>query len=414
MVPTRSLGQLLAALDAAPPFALADVLRAELALAVGVSSCTILLADYESQTLEPVLGEGGSPRAGSQSVEGSMAGRCYREQQVQVDQGRRRLCVAITVREERVGVLDVRLAEEVRDGTQDHLVQVASLLAHVINGARRYTDHFERIRRRRDLSLAAEIQWELLPVLAFAHASFSIAGNLEPAYDIGGDTFDYAVEADRLILGISDGRGHGLHAALLGALAITALRNSRRRGEGVVEQATAANRALAAQFGGEDFVTAALLLVDVPSGATALINAGHLPPLILRVGRCQRVPLEAQPPLGMFARTTYRPQRFDLLPGDRLVLFTDGITEATSDAGTTYGEARLVDLLLATRSIPPAETVRLVTSDALSHRAGQLNDDATVVVLDWHGPTERDRALTALRPRSGNLAPGPRPAGPPR
>ncbi len=385
MVSTRALGQLLAALDAAPPFALADVLSCELAMAVGASSSLVLLADYEAQTLEPVAGASASSRGGSQSVERSVAGRCYREQSVQLDRSGRRLYVPITMRQERMGVLDVHLSDEVAGPTREYLEQVAAVLGHVLNGARRYTDHFERIRRRRQLNLEAEIQWELLPVLAFSHATFSVAGHLEPAYEIGGDTFDYAIEPASLSLGISDARGHGLRAALLGALATTALRNSRRRGDGLVEQAGTANAALLAQFGGEDFVTAALLLVDLPSGATALVNAGHLPPFVVRDGTCHQVQADAQTPLGMFADTVYQPQRLNLVPGDRLVLFTDGITESMPEGGTTFGEARLVDLLLATRPIPPAETVRLVASEVLGHRAGQLNDDATVVVLDWKG-----------------------------
>lgn len=192
------------------------------------------------------------------------------------------------------------------------------------------------------------------------------------------------MEPARLTLGISDARGHGLHAALLAALTTTALRNSRRGGARLVEQA-AANAALSAEFGAEDFVTAALLVADVPSGAVALVNAGHLPPLLLRGEGSSAVGAQSQPPLGMFAQTAYRLQRLDLLAGDRLVVVTDGIVEATPEGGTTFAQVRLVELLVATRSLPPAETVRLVTREVLDHRAGQLDDDASVVVLDWAG-----------------------------
>lgn len=385
MGPRHSLGHLLQVVDAAPPFALAGVVRRELGESVGATSCLILLADYEARVLEPVP-SADSPGVGSQEVDGSIAGRCYRDQRPQIDLDLRRCFVPITQREERVGVLDVSVGGELDASIRDHLAQVAALLAHVITGARRYTDYFERIRRRRDLSLAAEIQWELLPVLAYAHDNFSIAGRLEPAYDIGGDTFDYAVEASGLTLGISDARGHGLRAALLGSLATTALRNSRRRGEGLIEQVSAANEVLMAQFNGEDFVTAALLLVDVPSGATAMVNAGHHPPLMIRDQTCRSLTVQAQAPLGMFADTLYRPQRLDLQPGDRLVLYTDGITEAMPEAGAAFGETRLTELLLETLASPPAEAARIVSGEVLRHRAGQLSDDASIVVLDWFGP----------------------------
>src|SRR5439155_4458550 len=105
---------------------------------------------------------------------------------------------------------------------------VAQVLAYVPTGARRYTDRFETLGSRRDLGLAAEIQWELLPVLAYELPRFSIAGALEPAYDIGGDTFDYAVSAQQLSVSITDAVRHGLRAAMLSSPAVSAMRNTRR------------------------------------------------------------------------------------------------------------------------------------------------------------------------------------------
>lgn len=125
----------------------------------------------------------------------------------------------------------VGLPEHSEDVVEELLRDAARVLAHVLASARRYTDRFEKLRRRKDLGLAAEIQWELLPVLAYELPGFAIAGALEPTYDIGGDTFDYAVSASQLTITITDAVGHGLRAALLGSLAVTAMRNSRRCGE---------------------------------------------------------------------------------------------------------------------------------------------------------------------------------------
>src|SRR4029078_12192725 len=95
---------------------------------------------------------------------------------------------------------------------------------------------FETLRRRRDLGLAAEIQWELLPVQAYELPRFSIAGALQPAYDIGGDIFDYAVSAQLLTVSITDAVGHGLRAAMLSSLTVSAMRNTRRGGATILHQ----------------------------------------------------------------------------------------------------------------------------------------------------------------------------------
>lgn len=178
------------------------------------------------------------------------AGASYREQRVvrepdgAVAGHDLMLCVPVTIRTECLGVLVVGLPGQTEDSVADVLVNVATVLAHVLAGARRYTDRFEALRRRKDLGLAAEIQWELLPVLAYELPVFSIAGALEPTYEIGGDTFDYAVSASRLTISITDAVGHGLRAALLGSLAVAAMRNTRHGGGEILAQAAAANRHL--------------------------------------------------------------------------------------------------------------------------------------------------------------------------
>jgi serine phosphatase RsbU (regulator of sigma subunit) len=381
------LGSLVRALDAAPPYLLAEELHSYLASTVGARSCTVLLADYEERTLEPVPGAGPSSILGAQQVDGSVAGRAYREQQlveIPMDDGECLLYLPVTQRAERLGVLEVRLPKP-DAAIRDQLVDVAHVLAYMVAAARRYTDEFERIRRRRDLQLAAELQWELLPVLAYSCAEYDVAGSLEPAYEIGGDTFDYAVAAHELTMSVTDAMGHGLRSALLGSLAVTTMRNARRRGDGVVEQATTAAAHLTAQFTGEFFVTAALLRVDVPSGAVAAINAGHQLPILVRGGEVHTVELAAAAPLGMFPDTLYVPERILLAPGDRLVLISDGIIDAYPVGGEPFGESRLHELLHESVGLSASETVRQLTSAVLDHRAGKLQDDATAVCLDWRG-----------------------------
>jgi serine phosphatase RsbU (regulator of sigma subunit) len=254
----------------------------------------------------------------------------------------------------------------------------------VLTGARRYTDQFETLRRRRDLGLAAEIQWELLPVLAYELPRFSIAGALEPAYDIGGDIFDYAVSAQLLTVSITDAVGHGLRAAMLSSLTVSAMRNTRRGGSAILDQTRTANRHLTEQFGHAEFVTGLILQLEVATGHGFVINAGHPPPLLLRDGAVSIVNLAPDTPMGLSPETEYRLQAITLLPGDRLLLLTDGVDEAHDVGGPEFGLDRVADMLRSHADLPPVEFVRRLTRAVTDYRSGPLSDDATAVCLDWY------------------------------
>jgi serine phosphatase RsbU (regulator of sigma subunit) len=266
------------------------------------------------------------------------------------------------------------------------LARVAVALAFALAVAGQATDELELARRGRPLSLPAEIQWELLPRLALAAPEYAVAGTLEPAYNVGGDTFDYAAQPEALTVSVTDAMGHGLQAALLAGLAVAALRNARRRPAGLLEQVDQANRALHAQFGGERFVTGQMLRLDVPGGTGAVVNAGHPLPRLVRDGQIEPVGLDADLPLGVDPETIYRVQPLRLEPGDRLVLLTDGVLEATPEGGGAYGAGRLEEVLRASQEVAPYEVVRRVVREVIGHRAGELADDLTVVCLDWRGP----------------------------
>jgi serine phosphatase RsbU (regulator of sigma subunit) len=266
----------------------------------------------------------------------------------------------------------------------DILSDVAQILAYVLTGARRYTDQFEALRRRRDLGLAAEIQWELLPVLAYELPKFSIAGALEPAYDIGGDIFDYAVSAQLLTVSITDAVGHGLRAAMLSSLTVSAMRNTRRGGSTILDQTRTANRHLIEQFGHAEFVTGLILQLEVATGHGFIINAGHPPPLLLRDGAVSVLNLVPDMPMGLSPDTEYRLQAITLRPRDRILLLTDGIDEAHDVGGMEFGLDRVVDMLLSHADLPPVEFVRRLTRAVTEYRSGPLADDATAVCLDWY------------------------------
>jgi serine phosphatase RsbU (regulator of sigma subunit) len=247
-----------------------------------------------------------------------------------------------------------------------------------------WTDEFHFARRRREMTLAAEIQWSLLPLAAFESRDVSVAGALEPAYEVGGDAFDYACGYDDLTLGIFDSMGHGLRASRLSALCVATFRNARRAGRPLEEQAARIHETLRPGFETEGYTTGAILRVDLRSpGDSVVVNAGHEHPFIQRAGAgAVQLPLEAEVPFGMPFDTQRRVQRLPLQSGDRLTLFSDGIVEAQPDGGAMYGLDALTQLLDGARNLPPREVARLITQAVRDHRAADLQDDATVVILD--------------------------------
>lgn len=405
--PRPGVGALLRDLDRAPPTELVDVCSSWLTRHVAVRSCVLLLADYAEASLEPVAGGPGTTRFRPQDLIDSAAGEAYREQRwvavapeqeprqpagaealgCALDEPMRLVYLPVSVRAERLGVLAVTLPDsDLNRGALAILDDVARVLGHVLTGARRYTDRFEILRRRRELGLAAEIQWELLPSLAFELPGFSIAGTVEPAYEIGGDNFDYAVSARRLTVAVSDAAGHGLRAALLASLACTAMRNARRAHCTILEQADAANRHLVDQFPGPDFVTGLVLELDVDNGAGMILNAGHPPPLLIRDGAVSELLIPPALPLGLVAPALYPLHPVQLQPNDRLLLLTDGITEAHQRGERQFGYRRLAGLLAEHHDLKPPELVRRITRAVTDSCHGELSDDATVVCLDWHPP----------------------------
>jgi serine phosphatase RsbU (regulator of sigma subunit) len=260
----------------------------------------------------------------------------------------------------------------------------------------RYSDRWVQARRSWPLSPAAEIQWDLLPPLSCSTDHVGVGGILEPGYNIGGDSFDYAENGSNLEIAIVDAVGHGMDAVLMAAAAINSLRNSRRSGADLADAFHAATELIARQFGRSRYVTAQIAAFDVSTGVLTWINAGHPPPMLVRNGTyageltcAPSRPLGLGGPLRQVA--TERLQR-----GDRVLFFTDGITEARDSSGEPFGRSRLADFLVraALENVPVAETARRLCNQVLEHVDDSLRDDATLLLLEY-------RAHQVDGPRSG-------------
>jgi serine phosphatase RsbU (regulator of sigma subunit) len=236
-------------------------------------------------------------------------------------------------------------------------------------------------------SLAAEIQRRLLPgSYTCDTARFTVAGWLEPANAVGGDTFDYSVDRDALHLSITDAVGNDVNAALLASVLLGSLRNSRRRGADLARQARAANDALAAQAHTGQCVTGQLARVDLAAGEMTVVNAGHPLPYRVRDGRVSEIELEVDLPFGLEPGRELRLQRVELRPGDRVVLLTDGMLERNAE------DLDLPGMLRREAGTHPRELVYELAEAVLKATGGALDDDATVLCLDWRGGPDADPA----------------------
>jgi hypothetical protein len=356
----------------------------EAAGALGAWDVDVLLIDLDQRVLRPFAWDDGGADA---PVEGTSAGAAYRQQHV-IDggavEGGRRLWVPIVDSAERVGVLGISVAEPVEQ-VLERFCALASLFGEIIMEKSSYGDSIVRRKRSKQMTLAAELRWALLPPLTFASPQIDISGILEPAYEIAGDTFDYAVDRDVAHLAILDAMGHGLTASRIANLAVSSYRNSRRAGEGLDATFVEMDRVVATEIGAQSFVTGQLATIRLDDGVLQMLNAGHPLPLHFRAkADIGDVPCTPSLPLGLGSLPTVRAE-ITLEPGDVVVFYTDGIPEARDAEGHVYGRQRLVEAIAAAmeaEALPP-EILRVVVRDLLDFQGGRNRDDASLILASW-------------------------------
>jgi Stage II sporulation protein E (SpoIIE) len=322
------IGWLLEVTHNLPPAELGEAVARAMA-GQGATRARMYVVDHDQLRLHPFGLPGGVTT--SIEIKGTIAGRAFAWERMQTEptaEGGRRVWVPLIDGTARMGVLGVDLpGPEIDDATLRTVQQVASLAAALLISKGQYTDVIELSRRHRPMSLAAELQRSSLPPVALVTDQVAVAGVLHPAYEVAGDSFDYALNHDGLHVAILDSVGHDLDSSLISHLVQGSLRNSRRHGLGLVDAYAEADQALAQVYPDQRFATAAFGRLEPDTGRFCWISAGHPAPLVLRGGAVEgEAPVEPTVPIGLVHRSEPTVNEVVLDRGDGLVLYTDGVT----------------------------------------------------------------------------------------
>ncbi|MFJ9523165.1 PP2C family protein-serine/threonine phosphatase [Kitasatospora sp. NPDC101801] len=361
--------------------------------ATGIGASTVYLADIQQNLLLPVGGGTALP------IEGTLAGWAFRTGTLRVgedtDTGLRSWFPLVDGAE-RLGVLGVHAQALDREALRRCRL-IAAVVAMVITSKRDSSDSYARGTRADTMSLPAEMLRAFLPVRTVATGQAVSTAVLEPAYDLGGDAFDHSLSAGVLHAAVLDAMGHDLASGLTAAVALAACRNARRNGADLPDLVRTIDEALAGWLP-DRFATGVFLRLNLATGTVHWANCGHPAPLLIRDEEVVPDALVTEPevPLGLAvelgaSRTVHTAS---LQPGDRVLIYTDGIVEAKGTDRQLFGLERFTQFIIrATAAGEPApEALRRLIHALLEQQDAKLTDDATIMMIEWQptgpsGPT---------------------------
>lgn len=400
----RVLGSLLDRAHLMPPRLVGPLVAQEIT-SVGGRDVSIWLQDYDQRTLQPLTGRGlvGEPAP----IDGSWPGRAFTSDsriEQELADGWVRLYLPMLDGSSRIGVLAFTLSA-VDDNDRRLAQRLAGLTADLLVTKADYTSTFDRVRTAAPMSLSAHLQWQTLPPLIMTTPDVALAGILEPAYEVGGDSFDYALDEHVLHLAVFDAMGHGLEAATMATIVVATYRHGRRSGASLPDLYVHMDDVLAATYPGR-FTTAQVGQLDTETGVLSWVNAGHPTPLLVRpTGEVSQLRGPISRPLGLGDDIPPTVQTAQLTPGDRVLFFTDGVVEERLEDGNQFGEARLRELVERTRldQVSVSETVRQLSHALMDARGGRTSDDASLLMVEWRSAPRDDELARGI---IGGLPPG--------
>lgn len=359
--------ELVDGLDGAAPFALGEKVVQIIGAHPDVRHVSLWIADYSRTRLVDL-----SRVQADKSVAGSVEGRSFsRAESVWHEDT---VSVPVRRRGETLGVLSVACPPEMGERLHPLAVAIANGL---IAGAEQ-SDRLPAGRGAERLTLPATIQHRLLPMGWYPGPGLEIGAQLEPAYDIAGDTFDYSVEADGVHVGLFDAVGHGLRASLIATTTIGAYRRGRLIAESLPQLAESVDRAVSDGLDTGEFVTGLLMWIDAERRTMELWNAGHLPPALIRGGQVLTLAGD-RPCLPFGLGTAGRALELELEPGDLIVAYTDGVVQARDLQDQMLGDDVVTRVASQAGDTPLPELCRMMLDGVAAHVPGHLTDDATIV-----------------------------------
>ncbi|RDG38887.1 PP2C family protein-serine/threonine phosphatase [Streptomyces corynorhini] len=387
----RLLDKLLAEAHAAAPMDLPE-LADRCAVAIGLEGLVVYLVDIQQRHLIPLTH--GLPTI---DLDSTAAGWTYRTLDLRVeerDDGVLTVWLPLVDGAERLGILGVRTIalDPVR---LRRCRMLGSVLAMAITSKRAYSDSFARHSRTEPMDLPAEMLRALLPPRTIGGEHAVSTAVLEPAYHIGGDAFDHSLTQSTLHAAIFDAMGHNLASGLTTTVAMAGCRNARRAGAELPELVDTIDRALG-RWLPDQYCTGVVAQLDLTEGIFRWCNCGHPPPLLIRGKRVVEGALErpAQPPMGLPAQFATEPRAaYEVLlePGDRVLLYTDGVTESRIEGGSEFGLRRFTDSIIrgaAAGELAP-EALRRIIHAILDLQKNALRDDASLLLVEWRSPRPR-------------------------
>ncbi|MEV0650434.1 PP2C family protein-serine/threonine phosphatase [Phytomonospora sp. NPDC050363] len=403
----RMLADLLAA-SHLMPLELLPARTEETAAHAGFSQVLIYLGDLQRRVLRLVTGIGVAEEehASEIAVEATLPGRAYQLGQIveakPCDGAGHHWWVPLIDGTERLGLLRI-CSEHNDERAYEDADRLAALVALIVVSKRDSSDSLARLIRTEPMNVAAEMQWRLTNARSYADGRVVVAASMEPAYRISGDAFDYGTDGPFVHLSVFDAMGHDTAAGLTANLAVATCRNARRQGADLLDMGQAVEDALIEQYQHQRYATGVLATLDTRSGELSWVNRGHPPPMLIRDSRWN-TDLECAPmhPMGTGLGVKNPVCTTQLEPGDRVVLYTDGITDARNAEGTAFGRERFGEILIRHHAdrLPVPETLRRLSETFLDHHDGRLRDDATILLCEWLGPsltaTDHAAALTAV------------------